>query len=144
MSRRRGLTIPLVLACALSLHLGCGDAHQGRKEISGTIKLKGALLDQGSIEFMPLYSAKLVTKGSAGIQDGAYRLPRDHGLVPGKYKVIITSGDGRTPAMPDGVPGPTGANIVSKDRIPPQYNVASKQEVEVTEKGPNVFSYDIP
>ena len=84
--------------------------------------------------------------GGAPIANGEYKIERMHGLMPGKYRVIITSGDGRTKAdaAPDEPPGPTGANIISKDRIPPDYNVNSKQEVDVTEKGPNVFNYDIP
>ena len=65
--------------------------------------------------------------------------------MPGQYRVVITSGDGRTRAnVPDEPPGPTGANIISKDRIPPDYNTNSKQEVEVTEKKANVFNFDIP
>jgi hypothetical protein len=130
----------VVTACIV----GCGSNYGGRQEIKGAIKLKGQPLDQGQISFMPI-SGDGATKEGAMIANGDYHIDRQHGLMPGKYKVIITSGDGRTRAdAPDELPGPTGANIISKDRIPPDFNTNSKQEVEVTDKKPNVFNFDIP
>jgi len=134
--------LPALLIVALN---GCGPNYGGRQEIKGTIKLKGQLLDQGIINFMPM-SGDQATQSGAQIANGSYKIDRAMGLLPGKYKVIITAGDGRTPhdAPPDQPPGPTGANIISKDRVPPEYNTNSKQEVDVKEKGPNVFDFDIP
>ena len=124
----------LVMAAIVASLASCGPNYGGRQQVKGTIKLKGQLLDQGQI-----------TKEGALIANGEYLLDRAHGLMPGTYRVSITSGDGRTRAdSPDDSPGPTGANIISKDRIPPEYNTRSKQEVEVTDKKPNVFNYDIP
>ena len=122
---------------------GCGNRYGGRQEILGTVKLKGQPLDQGVIDFIPI-SGDGATKEGALIANGSYHIDREHGLLPGKYRVVITSGDGRTPANTDEPPGPSGANIISKDRIPPDYNINSKVEVEVKEKGPNVFDFDIP
>jgi hypothetical protein len=126
----------------LSLLLGCTNDYGGRHEIKGTVKLKGTPLDQGVIDFTPLESQ--ATKTGAMISNGSYHIPRPSGLMKGKYRVIITSGDGRTKENSNEPPGPTGANIISKERIPPEYNVNTKQEVEVTDKDPNVFDYDIP
>src|SRR2546430_12981925 len=141
---RNHLATWLVATCAMALVAGCGPTYGGRQEIKGKIKLKGTPLDQGQITFMPI-SGDNATKEGAGITNGEYKIDRAHGLLPGKYRVSITSGDGRTRAdAPDEPPGPTGANIISKDRIPPDYNTNSKQEVDVTEKGPNVFNFDIP
>jgi hypothetical protein len=65
-------------------------------------------------------------------------------LVPGRYRISISSGDGKTPADPSGgPPGPSG-NFSSKERIPLEYNVASTHEVEVTKTGPNRFDFTIP
>ena len=134
----------LVAMAAGAFLTGCGPNYGGRQEIKGTIKLKGTPLDQGQITFMPI-SGDNATKEGAGITNGEYKIDRAHGLLPGKYRVSITAGDGKTRAdAPDEPPGPTGANIISKDRIPPDYNTNSKQEVDVTEKGPNVFNFDIP
>jgi hypothetical protein len=137
--------ISIMLAIVLSILAGgCTNDYGGRQEVKGTIKLKRAALDSGTIEFIPLDGDR-ATQSGAVIANGSYEIPRASGLMPGKYRVILTAGDGRTRASnPDEGPGPTGANIVSVDRIPAEYNVNSKQEVEVTKAGPNVFDYDIP
>ena len=43
----------------------------------------------------------------------------------------------------DAPPGPT-KTVLSKERIPQDYNVKTKQFVEVTPNGPNQFDYAIP
>jgi hypothetical protein len=137
----------LLLAFVVDLVVlgGCGPSSGGRREVSGTIKLKGQPLDQGLITFMPLSGDKTTQEG-APIANGLYKIDRQHGLMPGTYRVSITAGDGRTraDAPPDQAPGPTGANIISKDRIPPEYNTNSTQDVEVSDKKPNIFNFDIP
>jgi hypothetical protein len=126
------LLLMLVLA-------GCSGGD-GRLPVTGDVKLKGAPLKDGIIEFS---SASIVS--GAQIINGKYEIPADQGLAPGEYKVSITAGDGKTPAdSPDGIPGPTGANIVSKELVPAEYNVKSKITANVTKSGPNKFDYDIP
>ena len=44
----------------------------------------------------------------------------------------------------DSPPGPGGTNIISRDLVPPDWNVTSKHEVAVTKDGPNKFDFDIP
>ena len=133
-------------ACALGLLLtGCGETSH-RREISGKVTLKKVPLDQGVIQFTPLPGAPSeypATKESGMIAKGEYKIPAEAGLSPGKYKVTITSGDSSAPADPDQPPGPS-ANYVMKDRIPAEYNVNSKIEVEVKKEGPNHFDFDIP
>jgi hypothetical protein len=141
MKNNAGLSLCLAALGALFI-TGCTNDYGGRHEVKGTVKLKGTPLDQGVIDFTPLESQ--ATKTGAVISNGSYHIPRPSGLMKGKYRVIITSGDGRTKENSDEPPGPTGANIISKERIPPEYNVNTKQEVEVTDKNPNVFDYDIP
>lgn len=132
----------VVIASGLALGAGCWNNYGGRQEIKGTVKLKGELVDQGVIDFTPLENQ--ATKNGSVVTNGAYHIPREQGLLKGKYQVRITAGDGRTRENSNEPPGPAGANIVSKERIPPEYNVNTKQEIEVSEKGGNVFSYDIP
>jgi hypothetical protein len=146
--RGRAFTlIDLVVLVAASAAAGCGNAPDGRQKISGTITLKGVPLDDGLIEFIPKGdpSAKEVaTRSGAMINDGKYVIPRDKGLVPGTYKVVISAVEGNglepTPGVP---PGPTKKGR-AKDRIPADYNRTTKQVVEVTKEGPNEFNYTIP
>ena len=131
---------------ALLLPAGCGDPTGGRQGISGTVTLKGVPLDEGVIEFHAQGDSvnQLATKSGALIKDGKYRIPRDKGLMPGRYKVVITAGDRNTPDVPpDTPPGPT-KTVLSKERIPEDYNKKTKQFVEVTKEGPNKFDYAIP
>jgi hypothetical protein len=111
-------------------------------EVSGTIKLQGASLRGGLIEFEPLDGQD--TKSGSVIAGGQYQVPRPQGLKPGKYRVRITSGDGKTPANPEDIAGPSTTNIVSRDRIPPEWNTRSTKEVSVNKKGPNKFDFEIP
>lgn len=121
---------------------GCKD-YNGQMEVTGTVKLAGEPLDEGSIKFVPL--DKQGTENGSMIKDGRYELPRKSGLKPGKYLVIITSGDGKTPASEDEATAPGGStNIVSKDRIPEDWNINPTHEIEVKADGKNVFDFDIP
>ncbi len=124
----------------ISLIAGCGESDP-RVPVEGTITFGGKPLPGGTIEFV---SDQLRT--GAMISEGQYAIPKTHGLLPGTYKVKITSGDGKTPidAPEDFVPGPTGANIVSKELIPPEYNSKSTQEVTVEANKVNRFDYTIP
>jgi hypothetical protein len=133
------------LAVLLLLVGGCGDSAGGRQEISGTVTLRGQPLDQGIIEFHPLdnpSSDQLVTKSGAMIKDGKYLIPKAQGLVPGKYRVVLSSGDQKASLSEAGDPGPK--SIFSKERIPADYNLNTKQVVEVKKGGPNQFDYVIP
>jgi hypothetical protein len=135
------LSFAVLIITAGLFGAGCKGPYSERKEISGTIKLGGEPLN-GDIEFEPLENQ--ATKSGTTIFNGEYRILQRDGLVPGKYLVRITAGDGVTPANPEDIAGPSSTNIVSKDRIPDDWGVKSKQEVTVTKEGPNKFNYDIP
>jgi len=136
--KRSWISLPLCWLILLSF-VGCGDPN-GRQPVSGAVTFQGKPLDQGVIEF-----SSSATKSGAPIISGKYTVPADSGLEPGVYKVFISAGDGRTPVdSPDGMPGPTGANIVSKEKIPAEYNTKSKQEITVSGSKPNVFDFTIP
>ena len=134
------------LVASVVLVTGCSDSYDGRMEVSGKINLKGQPIKDGAIiMFEPLDNQD--TGGNVTTTGGAYTLPRPAGLKPGRYLVRITAGDGRTavnPVDPDAPPGPGGTNIISRDLVPPDWNVRSKKEVTVTKDGPNKFDFDIP
>lgn len=121
---------------------GCRREGPPRNEITGKITFRNQPLDDGIIEFLPLDDQG--TKSGAHIQrDGTYAIPRDKGLSPGRYRVIIVGGDG---ASGGGVaePGEARPGVTpGKERIPPEYNEKSNVIREVKE-GRNVFDFDIP
>src|SRR5262245_56731717 len=85
----------LLAGVALAALSGCGDPRN-RQEVTGAVTLKGQPLDDGIIHFAPLDSQE--TGDGAQIVNGTYRIPREKGLSPGKYKVTIIGGDGRSGA----------------------------------------------
>jgi hypothetical protein len=135
----------LLLACAPMVALflvGCGnDPYAGRHEVSGKAQLNGQPIKDGFLAFEPLDNQD--TKGSSQILEGSYRIPREVGLKPGRYRIRITAGDGKTPAREEaGQPGGS-TNIVSKDLIPHEWGALSDKEVTVKTEGPNTFDFDV-
>ncbi|MFM8273084.1 MAG: hypothetical protein ACKODX_12225 [Gemmata sp.] len=137
-------------ACVLVLlsliAAGCGDKFGGRVAVSGTVKLAGKPLKDGSVSFEPLDGQ--ASRASAAVTGGAFDIPQANGLQPGKYLIRVSAGDGRTPVNPvdaDNPPGPTGGtNIISKELIPADWNVNSKQERSITAGAPAKFDFEIP
>lgn len=137
----RLFTVCGVMLCALLA--GCSDPYAQFNDVKGTVTLEGKPLDQGDIQFLPLENQG--TQSGASIKNGAYEMPKQNGLKPGKYLVQITSGDGKTPANEDEAGAPGGStNIVSFDRIPEDWNVNSKKEIEIKANAKNTFNFDIP
>jgi len=131
----------------LVLGSGCADKYAGRYAVSGAVKLNGKPIKDGALVlFEPLDGQD--TAGNATTSGGNYSIPREGGLKPGKYLIRVTAGDGTTainPVDPDAAgPGPGGTNIVSKDLVPKEWNVASKQQVTVTADSPNKHDFVIP
>jgi hypothetical protein len=120
---------------------GCGDAGN-RHAVTGAVTLRGRPLDDGIINFAPLDGQE--TGDGAQIVAGKYLIPRPKGLAPGRYKVTIYAGDGRSgtgDASPD---SPHAGQRPGKERVPPQFNEKSDIVKEVTPDGPNQFDFDIP
>jgi hypothetical protein len=141
----RTISVGLALCLVAAALAGCSDPYAGRMQVSGAVKLEGQPLDRGSIQFVALEEQSDTQRAGATIKDGAFTIPRKDGLKPGKYMVRITSGDGKTIDNPEEAAGPGGSsNIVSVDRIPEDWNVNSKQQVEVKANETNHFDFPIP
>jgi len=130
----------------LVLLAGCGGGGDGlpRERVSGTVTLDGKPLASGSIEFVPGGAGDAGTPAlSAGatIEDGAYDIPRESGLTPGKYTVSITSAAGGGAAAANEAPGP--APKAAKEAIPEKYNKESTLAAEVKAGGGNTFNFDL-
>ncbi len=126
---------------ALGTLSGCSDPLS-RQEITGEVRLKGQPVEDGVITFEPV--DKQSTGDGAHIVKGKYKIPKEKGLSPGKYRVIIIAGNGLSGegnASPD---SPNAGHRLPKERVPPEYNEKSKVVKEVTKGGPNTFDFDIP
>ncbi len=123
------------------LLIGCGDTSDGREAISGKVTLKSQPLDSGMIQFLPTGNDQSTASGAI-ITNGSYSIPKDKGLKPGTYKVLISSGEPGT-AAEEQAPGDSSQRTVAKERIPAKYNAESKEIIEVKKGGPNQFDYAI-
>jgi hypothetical protein len=146
--RASSRTVPALVVLALVL-TGCADPYAGRKTVTGTITIVGQPLNDADsmIIFEPLDGQK--TSGGCKVVDGQYKLDGMDGLLPGKYLVRITSAIGGVPAndSEETAAGPGsggGTNILSRDRVPAEWNVNSTKEVEVKAEGENKFDFAIP
>jgi len=126
--------------CLVAGLAGCGGGGAKRYGVSGVVKWRGKPLDQGAITFLA-EDPSLGSGGGALIKDGQYRIEAKEGLLPGRYKVMVTSVDpkNQTPD-PD---SPPGYLPVPKDRIQPKYNTQTTLTAEVTAEGKNSFDFEV-
>jgi len=124
------VALPAILAT------GCGSSDP-RLAVSGTVKFKGQLLDQGRIEFHPP-DGKGTQSGDV-IQNGRYAIPREKGLLPATYEVRIFSYDEKGPKI-EAIPGEPGLGF--KERIGKKYNTESSLKAEV-KPGNTTFDFSV-
>jgi hypothetical protein len=136
------LATPTALLVALAvLVAGCTNDPLGRYAISGTVNVDGAPLESGHISFHPTEGQ--ATSGGAVVKGGKYSVPREGGLVAGKYRVAVnapapgTGGQGAKTGPPgDSVPPPN-------ELIPQEWNTSSEHYIEVKPQGPFFFPFDV-
>ena len=122
---------------ALSAILATGCSSDLRLAVSGTVKFKGQLLDQGRIEFHPP-DGKGTLSGDV-IRNGKYAIPREKGLLPATYEVRIFSYDEKGPKV-EAIPGEAGLGF--KERISKKYNTQSILKAEV-KPGNTTFDFSV-
>jgi hypothetical protein len=119
---------------------GCAGGEAKRCAVSGMVKWRGKPLDYGAITFLA-EDAAVGTSGGDMIKDGRYSIPAKQGLLPGRYKVTISSVDPRNQAPdPD---SPPGYLPVPKDRLPAKYNTQTILTAEVRAEGQNTFNFEV-
>lgn len=123
-------------ALAVAIVAGCAPSDP-RLAVSGTVKFKGQLLDQGRIEFHP--PGNKGTMSGAVIQNGRYEIPRDKGLAPATYEVRVYSYDEKG-AQAGSIPGEPGLGF--KERISKKYNAASTLKADV-KPGNTKFDFSV-
>src|SRR5262245_24475246 len=140
--RRLALFVGVALyLAALGALSGCADPR-ARQEVTGQVTLQGKPVEDGIIQFAPLDGQG--TGDGAQIVNGKYRIPREKGLSPGKYRVSIYAGDGRSGAGDASPDSPHAGSRPGKERVPPEYNERSEVIKEVIKDGPNKFDFDVP
>src|SRR4051812_40593702 len=132
---------PTVALLALALVAGCNKDPLGRDAILGTVNVDGAPLDSGHISFHPTEGQ--ATSGGSVIKGGKYWVPREGGLVAGKYRVAINApapGTGGQGAKT----GPPGESVAPPNElIPPEWNTASERYIEIKAEGPFFFPFEV-
>jgi len=127
----------IVLSTALT---GCTGGTAKRFAVSGSVKFKGKPLDQGTIFFVS-EDRNLGSDYADMIKDGTYSIPAAKGLLPGRYKVVISSVDPKNAAPdPNSLPG---YQPVPKDRIQPKYNNQTTLTAEVKADRENTFDFEV-
>ena len=138
---RKSLCGLLATLLAVASIAGCGQSD-GRFGLSGVVRLDGAPIDRGSINFDPA-SVPARTSTGAMIIDGRYAVAAAQGLLPGTYRVRVFWPQS-TGAKPDGL-GPLGGVSAPspQERIPDRYNSKSELTVEVQAHSANRFDFDL-
>jgi hypothetical protein len=135
------IAIAPLIVTALWLMSGCGGSSQGPYAISGSVNVDGAPLEKGNISFQP--TQQQPTSSGAVVSGGKFTVPRESGLMVGNYRVVVnaavpgTGGQVNPEALPGDPPAPP------KEMIPPDWNVASKQSIDVKSEGPFAFDFEI-
>lgn len=130
----------MVVAAAAALSACSGDPL-GRHAISGTVKVDGSLLERGDISFQPVEGQ--ATSGGSEVNAGQFSVPRATGLVAGKYRVEIHAPVPGTGGKPDESALPGDPPAPPKELIPPDWNSASKQTIDVRKQGPFEFNFEV-
>ncbi|MES2790379.1 MAG: hypothetical protein V4719_12280 [Planctomycetota bacterium] len=139
LSHRLLLIAPLLIVAGIA---GCGESGARRFPVSGSVKLDGKPVEQGSIMFVPLGEEAIPSAGGK-IEAGEYTLPAEYGPAVGKYRIEIhwPKPTGKKVAM--GSPAPPGTMVDEvREAIPAKYNVKSKLERDVT-SGENTIDLDL-
>jgi hypothetical protein len=120
----------------LVLIIGCGSGLD-LQPVEGIIQWQGKPVKSGTINFRS-EDGRFV--GTGTIVDGAYKIPKISGLVPGNYLVAISYPYQKNPAPKDGeAPGESRA---VREILPLKYANGSTLKAEI-KIGPNEVSFDL-
>jgi hypothetical protein len=141
MSKMARLVSLLVVVIWLTGAIAGCQPRTNRLPVSGAITLNGQPLDGATIRFTSIDGVK--SANGALVQAGRFQIPKAKGLLPGKYHVEINAPDDKAPQVLVGAgPGQPGIRT-APERVPDEYNIKSKQTIEVKTGGDNNFTFDI-
>lgn len=130
--------VGLLLAAVMA---GCGGGGPKRYAVTGTVTLKGQNLDKGNIMFAPAEGSG--TQQGAEIVNGSYQLAAKDGLLPGKYKVSISSPEGGASGGAIDLPGDPAEAKPATEKIPEKYNAKTELTADITAGGENKFDFKL-
>lgn len=139
--RGRGFLCAFLIGGVAAIFVGCGpDNPLGRKALHGEVKLDGAPLDKGAIEFHPIQEGGVQSGGL--INAGSYSIPAHEGATPGEYRVVIYDTYETPPLPPGHMPG-DDLPPPPKLKVPANWNSKSDKKIEVNSGGPFEFNFEI-
>ncbi len=110
---------------------GCGPGGPVLHGVSGIVNLDTVEIKQGSITFVPIAGTNGPSAGSE-IVDGAYAIPKEKGLVEGKYRVEVRALKKTGKRVEVGSPSPPGTMMDEVvEAVAPRFNTASTLEAEI-------------
>jgi hypothetical protein len=116
---------------------GAGCGGPAKRAVSGDVTLEGKPLDEAVIMFVPLDIQ--AGKTGAAIKQGRYEVPREVGLLPGRYRVEIAD----DPPIDHAHMNPTSKQSAARRRLPVQYSIASPLAIDVGPTGPAKFDFPL-
>jgi hypothetical protein len=133
MHRHRRTKPPLICYIILALVTGCSDST-GRRSISGVVLVDQQPLKNGIIDYRPAAGHTGPTSG-AMIENGAFSIPAEKGLMPGEYVVTVQAFKKTGRTIQDYQRGPI------PEQIPIQFKEAGTLKSTVKSEGGNTFEY---
>ena len=130
-----------LLAVGLLSLVGCSGSGPQLAEVSGTVQLDGQLIEEGSIQFIPVEGT--TGPGAGGvIRNGNYLIAREKGVTVGMNRVELRA-FGKTDRK---VVDPTGRpGAMTEERVqvfPPAYNDKSTVVKEI-QAGSNTVNFEV-
>jgi hypothetical protein len=128
-----------LLLFATLLMVGCSRSGIERYEVSGNVTYAGEEIAEGAISFVPIGDTRGPHVGG-NIQQGHYRIDRNHGPVAGRYRVEILSVH-KTGQKVQNMAGLPIDQVVNG--IPAKYSgTTSELAVTIKPQGENVFDFN--
>ena len=121
--------------------LGCADLGPPTAEVSGTVRLDGRPIEEGSIQFIPVEGTRGPSAG-APIQDGKYHIPRKMGVTVGTNRVELRAFKNAGTRIQDPTAPPGVKTEQRVPAFPPEFNDRSTV-IKQIRAGSNVIDFDV-
>ena len=115
---------------------GCSKSRDDlpREPVAGTVTMDDQPLPEARIQFYPIGDAAKsdAVGANAEVKDGQFAIPREDGLVPGRYRVKISRAEMKEAKDRKGA---DGRKKMGPELIPARYNSKSDLEAEIKPGG---------